>query len=273
MTAVSFWGYLAGMQTDKEPTKGASQRILEREFNQRLTANPMYSKRAFAKCIGIAPSFLSNLINGKRRLTVDTATLLTNVLVLGQADRSALMKEAIGQETDDYATIESRTSLSSDAFEHINEWWYITILEFLETNIKNHAPEEIARHTGLPKGTVKIALNKLVEMKIIEKDPRKPKRFRKILESLNISSNTPNESLRKYHAQLFDKAKEAIYIQNPHQKVLGSMVIAFDPSDIPEIQKRWAAFRKDLESFLSQGQNRKEVCAVVFETFSLTKHG
>ncbi|SMF81280.1 helix-turn-helix domain-containing protein [Pseudobacteriovorax antillogorgiicola] len=42
-------------------------------YSQKKNSNPRYSKRAFAKDLGIDQGFLSHLLNGKRKLSLQKA--------------------------------------------------------------------------------------------------------------------------------------------------------------------------------------------------------
>jgi transcriptional regulator with XRE-family HTH domain len=259
------------MNWESQNQSSASKRILERELEKRISLNSSYSKRAFAKQLGIAPSFLSNLINGRRRITTKVARRIAEQLSLSDLDRNAMIHEATGDTAPASPFGASAQSLGPEIFEQLCSWWYVGILEFLETNARSHAPEVLAQRLGISKSNVAMALQRLERLGVLERDPKSPRRYRKTADSTIFSSQTPNEALRSYHSQLLEKAKEAIYFQSPEEKIVGSMTIAFDPNDLPEIRKKWIEFRKLVETFATQGKDRDSVYTMVFEFFALTR--
>jgi plasmid maintenance system antidote protein VapI len=56
--------------------------LLKQELHQRMTKNPMYSIRSFAKALRIHPGTLSSYLNGKRKITIKSAAYLAERLNL-----------------------------------------------------------------------------------------------------------------------------------------------------------------------------------------------
>ncbi|OFZ78600.1 MAG: hypothetical protein A2583_04400 [Bdellovibrionales bacterium RIFOXYD1_FULL_53_11] len=203
------------------------------------------------------------------------AKQIAEKLMLSEKDTKSLMTECLGVEDKGGSkqpdkVADAQFKLPTSVFEHICEWWYLAILEYFETNQKDHSPLAISKRVGIPKHGVVFALMRLVEFGLIKKDPRRPGRYCKVAESQLITSETPNDALRKFHSQILDKAKEAIYTQTPNEKAVSSMTIAFDPADLQEIKRRWNEFRHSLEDFIEQGKNRSQVYTMIFELFALT---
>jgi transcriptional regulator with XRE-family HTH domain len=247
-----------------------SQRILEREYNRRLGLNPRFSKRAFAKQLGIAPSFLSHLFNGHRRLTPQVAQKLAASLELSASDREGLLKEALGVATDSaQPSGEGFAEVSPDAFESIANWWTVAVLEYLDTLGSDHSLENLSRLAGLPKAAMESALRSLEAAGLIERDPRRRACYRKREKAIKVGSRIPNDALKRFHGQLMDKAKDAVFFLRPEERVLGSLTIAFDPDDLPMVQERWLAFRDEIQALASQGKRRREVFTAVFSGFKL----
>src|SRR5476651_669001 len=73
-----------------------SQEILLKEYNRRKTVNISYSKRSFAKNLGLSPAFLVQLMSGKRRLTSKIAQALSAKLALSPEERHSLASESTG---------------------------------------------------------------------------------------------------------------------------------------------------------------------------------
>ena len=61
-----------------------AREILSDALNERISINPGYSLRAFARDLGISPQLLSNVINGKRGMSADLATRIAGKINLSE---------------------------------------------------------------------------------------------------------------------------------------------------------------------------------------------
>lgn len=66
-------------------------RILKNELTQRISRNPNYSLRAFARDLELSPSFLSEVINSRKRLSHRTATKIGQRLAFTEHELSRFL--------------------------------------------------------------------------------------------------------------------------------------------------------------------------------------
>lgn len=103
----------------------SAQKFLAQEYSRRRNINPRYSQRAFARQIGLSPGELSEVLSGKRRLSLKsalriaramglTATETKHLVHLAQVEKSRILGEAELLEPT-LPTLESR-QLTEDVF-------------------------------------------------------------------------------------------------------------------------------------------------------------
>jgi hypothetical protein len=81
----------------------------------------------------------------------------------------------------------------------------------------------------------------------------------------------PNEGLRHYYESIHAKSVESVHAQTPKEKIIGSQVITFDPSQMEEVRKLTDKFLNSLEHLASKGKKRTEVYQAIFNFFKLNK--
>ena len=116
-------------------------------FDAKKKENRRYSHRLFARQIGQkSPSFLSDVIKGRRRLTVETAMAVAQALGLNKTERRYFQLLVTLQQSDEDETKDkimrevlalrkrfgAITSLEGEAFEILSQWEYTAVYELLK---------------------------------------------------------------------------------------------------------------------------------------------
>ncbi len=79
----------------RESTNSYLHQILVGELARRRGKNPRYSLRAMARAVGLSSGFLSQLINGRRRMSLGRGVELVVALGLGERQTSAIIEQLI----------------------------------------------------------------------------------------------------------------------------------------------------------------------------------
>ena len=116
--------------------------FLKSELADRVTANEAYSLRAFSKHLGVTPSMLSDVLRGKRNLSLDMALKISHRLKLEGKEVeyfSTLVQFDTAKTMELKAELQTRLlalnskndphDLNVDAFKMIADWYHIAILE------------------------------------------------------------------------------------------------------------------------------------------------
>jgi plasmid maintenance system antidote protein VapI len=86
-----------------------SAEILRDVLEQKLKANSSYSSRAFARDLGVSPTYVSFLLNGKKKLTIKRALSVSQILKMTESQARVFLKSVV---------LESRLN-SEDIFEEL----------------------------------------------------------------------------------------------------------------------------------------------------------
>jgi len=154
--------------------EGAEFRLfLQAEIASRCSGNPEYSLRAFAKSLDIDHSTLSQLVRGKRRMTVETIDRLCARLGVDEARTAAFKSEALMNTREiPAAAYDAIVQLAQDAAHLLSEWTGFGILELLR--LREFRPDSrwIANVLGVTADEVNVALQRLLRVGLLEMTDR-----------------------------------------------------------------------------------------------------
>jgi transcriptional regulator with XRE-family HTH domain len=239
---------------------------LQEELLQRCRRNPSYSLRSFAKSVGVSPSFLSKLIRGQRRVTDEAFEKITMKLNL-----EPTTIEALRQERSQGNPGPTFTPLQLEYFKMISDWYHYAILELLQVKDFSPAPEWIAKKLGITEAQVKTAIERLVNLKLMER------RRGKLQATSSGNTTTKNDftdlAFKKMQDELLHKAIHSLWNEDYSRRDHSSICVAIDPDDIAEVKKRLANMRREICQFLERPQRKKptQVYNLSLSFFSLTK--
>jgi uncharacterized protein (TIGR02147 family) len=130
-------------------------------------------------------------------------------------------------------------------------------MELTTTQGFENDPKWIARSLGISVTEVKVALERLVRLELIEI------KNGTLVQTANdltngIAGTTTSGAHKQLQRQVLTKALDAIDNTRPEDKDITSMTMAIDRKKLPKARKLIAKFRRDLCQFLERG-NREEV--------------
>ena len=256
--------------------------IFQTAVDELKARNPRLSLRAIAKRLATAPSYVSEVLSGKKTLSVEMAARIADKLRFDQELANLFISLAELESTKDDAlrsrlsarvtSLQKRASvrkISSTAFSPISDWFYFAILEMTQLSGVKLKADVVAARLGLTVETAQTALDKLIENGLLEKGPQKT--LQKSDQRLNVSSETRNDDLRKFHKQLLAKASEAVDTQTNKEKFIGSETFAFDSSQLPTANQILEDCFSRLVLLASQSPNKDSIYHVSIQMFRLTK--
>src|SRR5689334_14844868 len=71
-----------------EASSGKYRAYLKAEYERRLAANPRYSMRAYARDLKVAPSVISEILNGRHGLSRKSAETIAARLPISERERA-----------------------------------------------------------------------------------------------------------------------------------------------------------------------------------------
>lgn len=231
------------------------QELLNQEFLNRRNKNPNFSLRSFAKWLQISPAQLSQMMTGKRTITLKSLKKISDRLALSPVEKKKLMESFLNEKKwSEPTTSKKLLNLEEDQFRLIADWFHFAILSLTQIKGAQANPLWIARRLGISIEQASQALLRLERMKIIQTKPI----FKQISPPFEVVSSVPSEAIRKYHRQNLGLALEKIDTVPVNLREYQSISIPLNPNQVKVL-------KKNIDELLNQASelsNRKEATEV-----------
>jgi uncharacterized protein (TIGR02147 family) len=239
--------------------------------------NPSFSLRAFAKKLETSPASLSQILKGKRALTVENGTLWLSKIKLIDSEKKKFIK-ALNDDQDlrknpterQFNKLKTKLKylkLSSDHFKLISNWYHYGLLNVLKLDSVKHDPNWLANKLGISLKDCQSAIKRLTRLNLLEKIDGKYKRVDKLLET---STDVPSKALRHFHQQNIKKAFNSLNTDPVHERDITSIMMPVDLDKLVEAKKKIQIFRKEMAEFL-KGEKSHQVYSLNIQLFPQTK--
>ncbi|MCM2278580.1 MAG: TIGR02147 family protein [Oligoflexia bacterium] len=251
---------------------------------QRKRNNPAYSLRAFARQIGIGQSALSQILAGRKNLSLERATQIATKLGLAAVETEyflVLIQLETAKNVDLKKSLLARArslnprhetrDLSVDLFSVIADWYHFAIKNMTGLEGIEFAPAKIAKRLGISKIEAEAAIERLLRLELIEADPARAGKFRRVESFTLTRSATPNEALRRFHRQMLQKASEALETQTPRERFTGSETFAISEEHLPKAFALADEFLRKIAALSDESQHPTQVYHAGVQFFNLTK--
>jgi uncharacterized protein (TIGR02147 family) len=246
------------------------RKILNNEITRAKGNNPAYSLRAFAKKVGVQPSALSEILNGKRDVTQKMAAKILERLCFDPETTQNLLSKLSNKKSRN-KTVDSQrdfAQLNMDHYHIISEWYYFGILSLAETKEFNDKPQWIASRLNITIPEAKVALKRLERLDLLKRNENKRLVWAGV--QFKTSDDVINMSLRKSHYQNLELAKTSLDKDNIDSRDFSSMTMAIDPKKIPDAKEMIKNFRRTLCDFLESGE-KLEVYRICLQLFPISR--
>lgn len=249
----------------------ASQYLSE-ELRKRSSRNSRYSLRAFAQCLGVSPGELSEVMSGKRKLSLRNALKISSALGHSPEESEvffSLIKREIaaraGMElpADAAGNALERRQLTQDLFHLVSDWYCFAIVNLAETKGFRFETSSIARRLGISATEAKLALDRLFRVGLIERVKGK---IRVTPDFVLAPEGIPSAAVRKFHGQILEKAKASLETQPMDARDIAGISFAVDPAQLPALKKEIHEFLDRLATRLDRADKNKKTEVYHFET-------
>jgi uncharacterized protein (TIGR02147 family) len=253
--------------------------VLRAELESRLSRNPVYSLRAFARDLGISCSRLSEVLSGRYGLSREASLGIAARLGLSPTEqqffgdlvesrhaRSRVKRELAKARLKLRKKTTPENRLALDRFQLIADWYHYAILELTYLDGFQSDAVWIARFLEISETTARDAIERLQRLGLlIVRDGR----FAAVDDFFDTESDVPSQALRKFHRQILEKAIDAIHLQTVHERELSAMVLAVRREQIPEAKTFIREFQREFVRRFGDGANKDDVYTLSTQFFSL----
>ena len=252
---------------------------LRNELVRRIRSNPRYSQRAFARHLAMSPGELSEVLCGKRSLSVRSALKVSKALGLTSEETQRLLfliqMEKVGPEGSpaldavrDAAPSPQVRTLTLDLYHIISDWYCLAILTLADCMEFRWDPAWIAKRFGISVPEVTVALERLERVGLIERDASGA--LHVVQDYVLSPAGIPSEAIRNTHRQILEKALRSLDLHSVDQREFCGVGLAFDPRNLPALRGEVNEFLDHLVKKYARGK-RSQVYHLQFCFFPLTE--
>ena len=244
------------------------QKILWNKYEQIKNTNPHYSRRAYAKKLGISSGTLSLIMNGKRKISKKMALKFANNLNLSSENvkQIASVFSDINKPNQQNKQIEY-IKLEMEQFKVITDWYHYAILSLIKVDNFQSNSDWISKRLGITKNQAQHAIDRLISTKLISIVDGV---FKRSHSNLITSDEVKNDLLRVSHKNNLILASKKIDEISLEKRDFTAITMAINPNKISSAKKMIRDFQNNLSSFL-EADEKKEVYKMCIQLFPLTK--
>lgn len=239
--------------------------ILLEEFVKAQARNPNYSMRSYAKKIGVAQSAVSEILSGKRPLSKKTSQKILEGLDKSPAEIATAFDDGSA------AATTTHSSIDMDTFRIISDWYHHAILSLVETKDFQSSEAWISERLGITERVAGDALEKLLRLEMLIRDPKTGKLKATGLQFEAIST-VANPALRKANRQNLELASAALEQVALSERDFTAITLCMNPDKMEDARKMIKNFRRNFNRVMEAGQ-KKEVYKLCIQFFPLSKRG
>jgi uncharacterized protein (TIGR02147 family) len=230
--------------------------ILKDDFERRKLKNSSYSLRAFARDIGLLPSRLSDVLNGKQGLSDEKAVSIAQKINLNEEEkdyflnlvrsrhgRSRIARTFALRKLDEISG-KPDVVLTEAQFSKISQWYYFALLELTSAFPNASQENEMAQYLNLETAVVSKALNTLKELQLLRVDENG--KFIRTHFRVSTTNDVPSKAIQSFHVGIIDQAQKALQQVATPKRDFSSINIWLNENDLCEAKTELQQFRRDL---------------------------
>ena len=249
--------------------------IIRDHFQDRSIKNPSYSLRAFARDLDLTSGNLSDIMTKKTGVSAITADSIASKLGLKNEEKlffCKLVEANSARKGEDRQKAEAElwnydtcyNKISDVYYQVITDWHHFALVELVAIEGFVYDFEWIAKRLGITISETKKSIERLVQVELLEIIDGK---LCQTYDYFVSPSGTPLDAAKKFHTQVLEKAKEAIWLQKIEERDFTSGFLRTRTSDLPVIAARIKEFRRELAKEIESGEGHDSVYAFSIQFF------
>ncbi len=245
--------------------------ILQRKYTEVKNRNPAFSKRSFAKKLGISSGSLSSILQGERRISKALATNMADTLGLAPDERHQFLSpfQTRFSFLSRFFLPITYKSIQADFFKIISDWEHFAILNLAKLDVFKSDARWIASQLNLPLLRAQAALDRLLSLNFLRID-NEGNIKRSEVQIQTADNNTTKESIRRSFEQGLDLAKKNLFSVVADKREYTQQFMAIDPAKLPEARTLIRQFQEQLLTLLETG-TKKQVYNFSLQLYPVSK--
>ncbi len=227
-------------------------------------SNSRYSKRAYAKKLGIAHGPLVEIMAGKRNVSPKMALKL--------CERLSLSPKQVGliTEPDAFKDLQDEYELKEDQFFLIADVNHFAFLNLIKIKNQSHEISQLAARLELGPDKVSDIIQRLLRLKLIEVNASG--NYVRTKKSITTSDEVLSHSIKASHKSILELAASKLDSTPIELRDFTSIVMPINTTKIKAAKELIRKFQDDLESLLEDSK-ADEIYSFNMQLMPLTKKG
>jgi uncharacterized protein (TIGR02147 family) len=247
--------------------------ILATILSDKKNANSSYSLRAFARDLDLNQGVLSQILNGKRNLSIEKAQGLVEKMPVNEEVKNLFLQSVYECNTHNFERnkrkakkiMDTESELASKAIE---KWQYLAIMNVLKIDRFQNTIQHIAKRLNFSEKDCREYLNDLVSLEyIFEKDGV----YFRSTSALRTTYDIPSESIKKAHIERMQLASKKMYEVDIDKREFISHTMLVSPLKIKMAKKLIREFLHDFDQAVDEQSNEMEVYQFNMQFFPLSQ--
>lgn len=258
--------------------------FLKEKLEEKQIKNKSYSLRSFATKMKISPGGLAQILSGKKKLSLERAhDIALNLSLASEEKKLFLLAVEFEQSKKSERKAEvfekikklntKKTAkffdLGVDQFKLISQWYGLAILECVSHYGSKFNEKELAKHFGISVNEVKLTIERLIRLEIIEK--KSDDCWHRIKDRVLITSHVPSDIIRNYYKSVSEKSQNSYTSQTPQEKISAAETFAFNPEQLEEIRKYTDEYLDKLILLSNQNEKKTTTYQAIVNVFRLNE--
>jgi uncharacterized protein (TIGR02147 family) len=255
---------------------------LQERFEQRKSARPAYSLRAFARDLGYGAPQLSRVINGKQHLSLATARSVADRLFDSERERELFVAQVELESAPDEKKRQAAQAklgrvqerefgeetvlLGQEDFLVISDWYHLPILYLTSLHGSPTTVAGVAKYLGIGKAEAGQAIERLVRLGLLRKQGSG---WVQTHVRLHVPSGKASGAVRKFHRSMIQKALVAIDGQDVEQRYLSARTLGIAPKDLPKFRALVDDFLARASVLAAESEHRSKLYQINVQMFDL----
>jgi uncharacterized protein (TIGR02147 family) len=205
--------------------------------------NPGFSKRAFAKRVGLSPGALVEVMSGKRKISAKLAARLEERLGLAGLSEPSEAPRAV-----------ARSILPLDQFEVIADLNHFRVLKATELSKSPRSVEQLAELLSIPAAEAERVVARLLRIGYLKTKSRGG--WVRAVPPIDTPSQISSPAIRSAHRQATERAFAALELP-PEEREFSLTFELGSPEQLPALRELIRRFQDEAHGIFSQGPKKK----------------
>ena len=238
--------------------------FLKAELARRIRTNPRYSQRSFARDLGLGTGEVSEILSGRRKISVKTIQKISTAIGLSKIESEELFLKEFSSEPSKV----QEHQIPEDQFRVIADWYCLAILNLAECRNFRWDPRHISSRLGITVTEASQAVERLERVGLIV---RTKSGFKCVSDQVTAFTHVPSEAIREFHRQIIEKANAALESQKIEDREFQSLGLSIKKEDVSTIKREIDRFLTKLLTLFSNHDLKDEVYQIEVAAFRLTE--